>query len=77
VLVTAVLRPEQGEDGELEVVRIAAEQFLDTIELTVCETERTVERLLGDRAQGASVPGASDDPRLGRRSGKAVPPPAV
>jgi hypothetical protein len=55
VLVAAVLRPEQGEDRELEVVRSATEQLLDTIELSVRETEGAVERLLDDRAQGAMV----------------------
>jgi hypothetical protein len=57
VLVAAVLRPEQGEDRELEVVRAAAEQLLDTTELPVRETESAVKWLLGDRAQGAMVTG--------------------
>ena len=35
VLVAAVLRPEHGEDGELEVVRRPAEQLLDAVELPV------------------------------------------
>jgi hypothetical protein len=47
-----VLRPEQREDGQLEVVRIAAEQSLDSLQLPVGETEGPVERLIGDRAQG-------------------------
>jgi hypothetical protein len=51
VLVAAVLRPEQREDGELEVVRVAAEQLPDTVELPVGETERPVQRLFGDRGQ--------------------------
>jgi hypothetical protein len=46
-----VLRPEQREDGELEVIRIAAEQLLDSPVLPVRQTERTVERLFGDRRQ--------------------------
>ena len=45
MLVPAVLRPEQGEDSELEVVRIAAEQLADAIELLVGQPQRTVERL--------------------------------
>jgi hypothetical protein len=56
MLVAAVLRPEQREDRELEVVRIAAQEDLDTVELSVGETERAVEWLLGDRAQRAMVP---------------------
>jgi hypothetical protein len=35
VLVAAVLRPEQREDGELEVVRVAFEQLPDAVELLV------------------------------------------
>ena len=45
VLVAAVLRPEQREDGELEVVRVAAEQLADAVELLVGQPQRTVERL--------------------------------
>jgi hypothetical protein len=45
MLVAAVLRPEQREDGELEVVRVAAEQLADVVELLVGQTQRTVERL--------------------------------
>ena len=67
MLVAAVLRPEQREDRELEVVRTAAKQLLDAIQLSIRQTERAVERLLGDRAQEASVPGASDGPN--RREG--------
>jgi hypothetical protein len=51
VLVAAVLRPEQREDGELEVVRVALEQIADTVELLVREAECTVERLLDDPRQ--------------------------
>jgi hypothetical protein len=35
VLVAAVLRPEEGEDRELEVVRVATEQLADAVELSV------------------------------------------
>jgi hypothetical protein len=55
MLVAAVLRPEQRENGQLEVVRVAAEQALDTAELSVGQTESAVEWLLGDRAQEAMV----------------------
>jgi hypothetical protein len=53
VLVAAVLRPEEREDGELEVVRLALQQLLDSVELPIGETERSVERLFGDRGQRA------------------------
>jgi hypothetical protein len=51
VLVAAVLRPEEGEDRELEMVRVAAEQLPDTLGLPVGQTERAVERLGGDLRQ--------------------------
>jgi hypothetical protein len=51
MLVAAVLRPEQREDRELEVVRLALEQFADTRELTVGETEGPVQRLFEDPRQ--------------------------
>jgi hypothetical protein len=51
MLVAAVLRPEQREDRELEVVRLPLEQFADTRELTVGETEGPVERLFEDPRQ--------------------------
>jgi hypothetical protein len=47
-----VLRPEEREDGELEVVRLALEQFLDTVEFPVGQAEGAVERLFGDPRQG-------------------------
>ena len=51
MLVAAVLRPEEREDGELEVVRLALHQLLDTVELPVGEAEGTMERLFGDPRQ--------------------------
>ena len=51
MLVPAVLRPEQGEDRELEVVRVAAEQIPDTARFPVGQTECAVERLGGDLRQ--------------------------
>jgi hypothetical protein len=48
-----VLRPEQREDGELEVVRLPPEQVADTVELSVREAECAVERLFGDPRQGS------------------------
>jgi len=51
VLIRAVLRPEQREDRELEVVRLAAEQVADSVELPVGEAEGPVERLFRDLRQ--------------------------
>jgi hypothetical protein len=51
VLVPAVLRPQQREDRQLEMVRVAVEQLADTVELPVGETERAVERLFRDLRQ--------------------------
>jgi hypothetical protein len=51
VLVAAVLGPEEREDGELEVVRLALEQLLDTVEFPVGQSEGAVERLFGDPRQ--------------------------
>jgi hypothetical protein len=51
VLVAAVLRPEQGEDRELEVVRVASEQIPDTGRFPVGQTECAVKRLGGDLRQ--------------------------
>jgi hypothetical protein len=45
VLVAAVLRPEKGEDRELEVVRVAPEQVPDTVRFPVGQTEGTVKGL--------------------------------
>ena len=49
VLVAAVLRPEQREDGQLEVVGRASEQLVDPLELTVGEAELAMERLSDPR----------------------------
>jgi len=51
VLVAAVLRPEQGEDRELEMVRLAAEQISDTTRFPVGQTESAMKRLGGDLRQ--------------------------
>jgi len=51
VLVAAVLRPEQREDGQLEAVRVATEQLLDSLELPVGEAEGAMERLFRDERQ--------------------------
>jgi len=51
VLVAAVLGPEQAEDGQLEVVRVAGEQLPDALQLPVGEPESAVEGLFDDRGQ--------------------------
>jgi hypothetical protein len=63
-----MLRPEQGEDGELEVVRVAPEQVSDTVELPVGQTERPVElfRSLRQRAIVAGKADASGGVRVDR-----------
>ena len=66
MLVAAVLRPEDGEDGELEVVRRSFEQVVDPLEFPVRETERSMKLLLVDRGQKASLAAASDGPSGGR-----------
>jgi hypothetical protein len=55
VLVAAVLRPQQREDGELEVVRLALEQLADTVELPVGKAEGAVERLFRNQRQRKPV----------------------
>ncbi len=51
VLVAAVLRPEEREDGELEVVRLPGEQLTDTVVLAVGKAESTMKRLFRDPRQ--------------------------
>ena len=46
-----MLGPEEREDGELEVVRLAAEQLPDSVELPVGEAEGAMERLFCDPRQ--------------------------
>jgi hypothetical protein len=69
VLVTAVLRPEEREDGELEVVRVPLEQRPDTVELPVRQAEGAVERLFRDAGQRTtqrvSLSTASDTSAVG------------
>jgi hypothetical protein len=48
-----VLAPEQREDGELEVVRLARQEVMDALVLPVGETEGAVERLWRDGGQTA------------------------
>jgi hypothetical protein len=42
MLVAAVLRPEQGEDRELEMVRVSTEELSDTARFPVGETKGAV-----------------------------------
>jgi hypothetical protein len=61
VLVAAVLGPEQREDRELEVVRLAFEEFADPLELVIGEPERAVQRLFRNLRQAIIVPAPADD----------------
>ncbi len=51
MLVAAVLGPKQGEDRELEVVRVAAEKLPDSAGLPVRKTEGAVQGLFGQLRQ--------------------------
>ena len=64
MLVAAMLRPEEREDRELEVVRLATRQVVDTFELPVREAEQAMEVLFGDCAQRSSLDGAPASPEL-------------
>jgi hypothetical protein len=55
VLVGAVLGPEEREDGELEVVRLALEQVADARVLLIRQAERAMERVFGDGRQNDRV----------------------
>jgi hypothetical protein len=59
VLVAAVLRPEEGEDLELEVVRLSLEQRDDASELPVRKAEPAMERVFRDGTQAASLDAGS------------------
>ena len=63
MLVAAMLRPEEREHRQLEVVRLAVGQLADTVELPVCEAEQTMEGLFGDGSQNAQ---SSQRPRRRR-----------
>jgi hypothetical protein len=51
VLVCAVLGPEEREDGELEVVRVSAQELADPLQLPIGESECSMEGLFDDRRQ--------------------------
>jgi hypothetical protein len=55
MLVPAVLRPEQREDRELEVIGLAGEQLDDARVLGIGEAERLVQRPFRDPLQGADT----------------------
>jgi hypothetical protein len=62
MLVATVLGPEQGEDGELEVVGLATEQRVDAVVLLVRQAESAMERLIRNAAQASSLTVAPDRP---------------
>ena len=47
MLVAAVLRPEEREDGKLEMVRVSPEKLPDTLRFPVRQTKGAVQRRLG------------------------------
>jgi hypothetical protein len=61
-----VLRPEEGEDLQLEVVGLAVEERDDAGELPVRQAEPAMERVFRDEAQAASLDGG---PEIGVTSG--------
>jgi hypothetical protein len=74
MLVAAMLRPQQGEDRQLEVIGLALEQLDDTGQLSVRQPESSmqrnvVDRLFRDRVQAASIPAPPDDPLRGKGRG--------
>jgi len=46
-----VLRPQEREDRELEMVRLAHHQLADSVELPIGQAEGAMQRLFGDRCQ--------------------------
>ena len=72
MLVGAMLGPEEGEDSELEVVRLAPEQLADPLQLPIGESECAMERLFDDLRQRKVilvVGGDAEDPGRGKRCG--------
>jgi hypothetical protein len=55
VPVRAVLRPQEREDRELEMVWLALQEFADSLELPVGEAEGAVKRLFCDPRQRTRV----------------------
>jgi hypothetical protein len=76
VLVAAMLRPEEGKDSELELVRVALEQIADSLELPVRQAESAVERrLFGDRSQSPTLASLADGRRAAHRASRNAPSP--
>ena len=73
VLVAAVLRPEEGEDRKLEMVRVAPEQLPDTVGFPVGQTKGAMKGLGGDLRQviecNPGCGGISPDPPALRFTG--------
>jgi hypothetical protein len=69
VLVPAVLRPQEREDGELEVVGVPAEQIPDALQLSVGQPEGAVKRLFCNRRQSWSSLALRADPARWTRPG--------
>jgi hypothetical protein len=55
-----VLGPQQREDGELEVIRFALEEFTDPLQLDVSEPESPVQGLFSNLRQTAILAVPSD-----------------
>jgi hypothetical protein len=60
VLVATVLRPEEREDRQLEVVGVAPEERADLLELPVREAKCAMERRIRRGTQKTSLSTASD-----------------
>jgi hypothetical protein len=60
MLVAAVLRPQDGEDRELEIIGITTEKTANTVVFVVREAERAVERLFRDRRQSDTIASLAD-----------------
>ena len=46
-----MLGPEEGKDGELEMVRLPGQQLANPLQLPIGESERAMKGLFGDRRQ--------------------------
>ncbi len=72
MLVGAVLGPKEREDGELEVVRVSAQELADPLQLPISESERSMKGLFDDLRQreGSLVAGGdAEEPGRGKRFG--------
>jgi hypothetical protein len=55
MLVRAMLGPEEREDGELELVRVSAQELADPLQLPIGEPERSMEWLFEGLRQKVRV----------------------